>query len=109
VNNSRAVPAAVTSQAADVGLAFASDATQASWCQTQLRVPISQAAAQYVATVINRGGQQLEAAEFPQFLVSLTAARCFCVRIRTGPLKREFCLLASATEKSGRLRDPQQV
>jgi molybdate transport system substrate-binding protein len=77
VDNSRAVPSAVISGAADVGLAFSSDATQSNKYQTLFRVPQSQAAAQYVAAVIKTGQQTDEAKALLKFLTSADAARCF--------------------------------
>jgi molybdenum ABC transporter molybdate-binding protein len=76
VDNSRAVLSAVASKAADVGLAFASDASREGDWRTLFRVPASKASASYVAAVIRGGQQSAGAFELLDFLVSLKAQRC---------------------------------
>lgn len=76
VDNSRAVLAAVVSGAADVGIAFSSDASRRGAWQTLSRIPTSRAAATYEAAVVGRGHQHASAKSLLEFLVSPSAARC---------------------------------
>ena len=75
VDNSRAVLAAVVSGAADVGVAFASDAARAERCDTLLSIPTTRAAAKYVAALLKQGKQQSAARDLLKFLASPAAQR----------------------------------
>ncbi|HEY2882474.1 MAG TPA: molybdate ABC transporter substrate-binding protein [Pirellulales bacterium] len=77
VDNSRAVGAAVLSGAADIGIAFTSDAARLDECQMLFRVPAKQATAKYVAAIAARGKQTEEALALLDFLKSPAANRCF--------------------------------
>jgi molybdate transport system substrate-binding protein len=74
VDNSRAVPSAVISRAAEIGLAFGSDAERSEKCKILFRVPSSQATTKYVAALIRDGRQQKEAKALFEFLTSPEAA-----------------------------------
>jgi molybdenum ABC transporter molybdate-binding protein len=76
VDNSRAVLAAVVSGAADVGVAFSSDAASGGAWHTLLRVPASQAAATYAAAIVRRGRRRQDAKTLLDFFSSPTGARC---------------------------------
>jgi molybdate transport system substrate-binding protein len=76
VDNSRAVLAAVVSKAADVGLAFSSDASRAGEWRTLFRVPPRKAAATYEAAILARGTRQSDALALLQFFGSAEARRC---------------------------------
>ena len=77
VDNSRAVLAAVVSNAAQAGVAFSSDAsTKGAW-KSLLTVPVSQAATTYVAAIIGRGSEREESKSLYDFLSSRAAARCY--------------------------------
>jgi molybdate transport system substrate-binding protein len=77
VDNSRAVLAAVASGAAEVGLAFSSDAVGHGAWKCLFRVPATRAAAKYEAAIISRDQSHDAASELIQFLNSPTARRCF--------------------------------
>jgi molybdate transport system substrate-binding protein len=77
VDNSRAILAAIVSDAADVGIAFASDAARAERCETLLSIPTSRVAAKYVAALLKHGKQPAAAAEVLTFLASPSAQRAF--------------------------------
>jgi molybdenum ABC transporter molybdate-binding protein len=77
VDNSRAVLAAVVAGAADVGVAFASDAARAERCDTLLSIPTARAAATYVAALLKHGKQPAAARELLIFLASSAAQRAF--------------------------------
>lgn len=77
VDNSRAVLSAVVSGAADVGIAFSSDARSKGAWTTLLRVPASQAATSYEVVLVSHCKQQVEAQTLLHFLTSPTAQRCF--------------------------------
>jgi molybdenum ABC transporter molybdate-binding protein len=77
VDNSRAVLAAVVSGAADVGVAFASDAARAERCDTLLSIPTTRVAAKYVAALLKHGKQPAAARELLKFLTSPAAQRAF--------------------------------
>jgi molybdenum ABC transporter molybdate-binding protein len=77
VDNSRAVLAAVVSGAADVGVAFASDAAWAERCETILSIASSRAAAKYVAAVLKDGAQASETKALLTFLTTAAAQRAF--------------------------------
>jgi molybdate transport system substrate-binding protein len=77
VDNSRAILAAIVSGAADVGIAFASDAARAERCETLLSIPTSRAAAKYVAALLKHGNQPVAAVELLTFLTSAAAQRAF--------------------------------
>jgi molybdate transport system substrate-binding protein len=77
VDNSRAVLSAVASQAADVGLAFASDASREGAWRTLLRVPQSKASATYEAALVGRQEASAEATALLEFLAKPKAQRCF--------------------------------
>jgi molybdate transport system substrate-binding protein len=77
VDNSRAVLSAVASEAADVGLAFASDAAREGAWRTLFRVPVSKALAHYEAAVIRGRGQSAAASALIDFLLTPKARRCF--------------------------------
>jgi molybdenum ABC transporter molybdate-binding protein len=76
LDNSRAVLAAVVAEAADVGLAFSSDASRPGAWETLFRVPASRAAVTYEAAIVGRQRQPAAAKSLLQFLQSPTAARC---------------------------------
>ncbi len=76
VDNSRAVLSAVVSGAADVGLAFSSDAASNGAWTTLFSVPLSKASATYEAALIRRSDQQADARALIEFINSSTAARC---------------------------------
>jgi molybdate transport system substrate-binding protein len=76
VDNSRAVLAAVAARAAEIGLAFASDAAQSTKCVTLFRVPYSQAAARYVAAMVRKENRQQDAQSLLDYMSSAAAARC---------------------------------
>jgi molybdenum ABC transporter molybdate-binding protein len=77
VDNSRAVLAAVVSGAAQVGIAFSSDASRIGPWQTVLRVPTSRAAATYEAALVSRQAKRAVAAGLLDFMTTPTALRCF--------------------------------
>jgi molybdate transport system substrate-binding protein len=77
VDNSRAVLSAIASGAADAGVAFASDAQRSDRCQTYFSVSTSRAAAQYVAGIVEGGGQTKAARALLDFICSPAAAKCF--------------------------------
>jgi molybdenum ABC transporter molybdate-binding protein len=77
VDNSRAVLSAVTSKAADAGLAFASDASRPGDWQLLFRVPLSKASAVYEAAAIIRDATSAESEALLEFLVTPAAQRCF--------------------------------
>jgi ABC-type molybdate transport system substrate-binding protein len=77
VDNSRAVLAAVASQAADVGLVFVSDAERQGDWRLLFRVPLSKAAATYEAAAIGPKGPSAESQELLDFLDTSAARRCF--------------------------------
>ena len=77
VDNSRAVLAAVVSGAADVGVAFASDAARAERCDTLLSIPTTHAAATYVAALLKHGKQSAAAGDLLKFFTSPAAHRAF--------------------------------
>ena len=77
VDNSRAVLSAVTSKAADVGLAFSSDATRQGDWQLLFRVPLAKVSAIYEAAAITREATSAESAALLEFLVTPAAQRCF--------------------------------
>lgn len=76
VDNSRAILAALHSGAADVGLAFTSDAAKAGECQTLFQVRPSQASIDYAAVVPTRTSNTEEASRLLDFFVSPTGRRC---------------------------------
>jgi molybdenum ABC transporter molybdate-binding protein len=76
VDNSRAVLAAVVSGAADVGVAFASDAESPGAWRLLMRVPPALAAATYEAAVITTNKRRQEVLSLCDFLSTTTAARC---------------------------------
>jgi len=76
VDNSRAVLAAVVSGAADVGIAFSSDASRPGGWQTLFRVPASKAAAIYEAALIGIRSPNASTATLLDFMTSPTANRC---------------------------------
>jgi molybdenum ABC transporter molybdate-binding protein len=75
VDNSRAVLAAVVSGAAEVGIAFSSDACRLGAWQTLFRIPASRASATYEATII-RSDRPQPARQLLDFMMSPAAARC---------------------------------
>ncbi|HVT30027.1 MAG TPA: molybdate ABC transporter substrate-binding protein [Lacipirellulaceae bacterium] len=77
VDNSRAVLAAVVSGAARAGIAFSSDATGQNSSQLLLSVPTSQAAATYVAAMIDREKSPDGVRVLFDFLHSNVAKRCY--------------------------------
>jgi molybdenum ABC transporter molybdate-binding protein len=77
VDNSRAVLAAVASGAAEVGLAFSSDAAGHGAWKCLLRVPAARAAAKYEAAIISRERPHAAASALIDFMNSPTARRCF--------------------------------
>jgi molybdate transport system substrate-binding protein len=77
VDNSRAVLSAVASQAADVGLAFASDASREGAWETLFRVPPSKASATYEAALVGRQEAAADATALLEFLANPKAQRCF--------------------------------
>jgi molybdate transport system regulatory protein len=77
VDNSRAVLSAVTSKAADVGLAFSSDASRRGEWDLLFRVPTSRAAATYEAAAIARDGRTVAWRELLEFFGTPVAQRCF--------------------------------
>jgi molybdenum ABC transporter molybdate-binding protein len=76
LDNSRAVLAAVVAGAADVGLAFSSDASRKGAWQTLFRVPTSRAAATYEAAIIGRQRQHAAAKSLLDFFRTPVGARC---------------------------------
>ena len=76
VDNSRAVLAAVESGAAQVGIAFSSDASRPGTYETLVRVPASRAAATYEAALVGRGEPHADAKPLLEFLTSPAAQRC---------------------------------
>ncbi len=77
VDNSRAVPAAVASGAAEAGVAFASDAARADGCQVLFHVPPSQSSAEYVAAILRSGQQLTESRLLLEYITSPGAAKVF--------------------------------
>ena len=77
VDNSRAVLSAVVSGAADVGMAFSSDADSGGNWQTLLRVPPSHAAATYETAIVGQGKPRPEIEMLYDFLSSRVAQHCF--------------------------------
>jgi molybdate transport system substrate-binding protein len=76
VDSARAVVAAVQSGAAEVGLAFHSDAVSAG-CRLLFQIPASRAGVVYEAAVLRGGQQATAAAQLLAFLSSARAAQCF--------------------------------
>jgi molybdate transport system regulatory protein len=77
VDNSRAVLAAVASLAAQAGVAFSSDASANGAWVLQFRVPTAQAAATYVAAIVERPKVREETRALYGYLSSPAARRCF--------------------------------
>ncbi len=77
VDNSRAVPAAVASGAAEAGVAFASDAARTDGFQLLFHVPPSQSSAEYVAAILRSGPQLSESRLLLEYITSLGAAKTF--------------------------------
>ncbi|HTQ37667.1 MAG TPA: molybdate ABC transporter substrate-binding protein [Pirellulales bacterium] len=77
VDNSRAVLSAVAAGTADAGVAFSSDAQRAASSETKFLVPHSQAAAHYVAGIVQGGPQSKAARALLAFITSPAAGKCF--------------------------------
>jgi molybdate transport system substrate-binding protein len=77
VDNSRAVLAAVVAGAAEVGIAFASDAAQGGKWSTLLSIPTARASAEYLAVLLNRGKPAAAARDLFEFLSSAAARRAY--------------------------------
>lgn len=77
VDNSRAVLAAVTSGAAQFGVAFTSDAVGAGAWQIRLRIPASKVSATYAAALVGRHEPTGATQRLFAFLFSATAKRCY--------------------------------
>jgi molybdate transport system regulatory protein len=75
VDNSRAVLAAVVSGAADVGLAFSSDASRPGSWQTLFHIPTSRTCATYEAALVGRS-QNVPPKLLMEFMTSPVATRC---------------------------------
>jgi molybdate transport system substrate-binding protein len=77
VDNSRGVLTSVAAGAAQVGVAFASDAVSTGKWQLLMKVPTSQAAATYAAAIVRRKPASKNAQSLCDFLISPAAVRCF--------------------------------
>lgn len=77
VDNSRAVLAAVTSGAAQFGVAFTSDAVGEGAWQIRLRIPASKVSTTYAAALIGRHEPTEATQRLFAFLFSTTAKRCY--------------------------------
>ncbi|HEX4415786.1 MAG TPA: substrate-binding domain-containing protein, partial [Lacipirellulaceae bacterium] len=82
---------AVASGAAQVGVAFASDAISTGRWQVLMKVPTSQAAANYAAAIVRRGEASKNAQQLCDFLTSPAAMRCYrrCGFASAAPLKKD--------------------
>lgn len=76
VDNSRAVLAAVRSGAADVGVAFSSDAAQAADCRTLFGAAPRDAVVEYYAAATSAGRAAAEARDLLEFCTTDPARRC---------------------------------
>ncbi len=77
VDNSRAVLSAVAANAADVGLAFTSDAVRSNECRLLAEIPAKAIAAKYEAAIVRGGHRQKEARELLEFIASPAQAALF--------------------------------
>jgi molybdate transport system substrate-binding protein len=77
VDNSRAVLTAVSSGAADAGLAFTSDAARGRDFHALFDVSTSQVSAEYVAAIVRAGKRSAEAKALLEFMLSREAGKCF--------------------------------
>jgi molybdate transport system regulatory protein len=77
VDNSRGVPNAIRAGAADVGIAFSSDAAQAGDCRVLFHVRAKQPAVEYHGAVTATSSAVDEAAELLEFFTGDEARRCF--------------------------------
>jgi molybdate transport system substrate-binding protein len=98
VDNSRAVLAAVVSQAADVGLVFSSDAARRGAWHRLFRAPQRHAGAVYEASIVGSDPHP-GAAVLLRFLESPAAAHCFR-RCGLGPGRAEKVARRSPRKKS---------
>lgn len=76
VDNSRAVLAAVVAGAAQVGIAFSSDASRSGAWQTLFRVPVTRVAATYEAAIVGRRREREDVETLLEYLNSPAASRC---------------------------------
>jgi molybdate transport system regulatory protein len=77
VDSSRGVPNAVRSGAADVGIAFSSDAAQAAECRVLFPIRTKQAVVEYFGLVTGASRAVDQAAELLEFFTGDEARRCF--------------------------------